>query len=764
MLPEVKKLMRGLIGQGASRIHLIGVGGAGMSGIARLLLALGHEVTGSDLRRTAEIERLEDMGAKIFKGHDAGQVEGAALVVFSSAIRPENPERERAEASNIPCARRAECLAVLAEMKKAIVVAGMHGKTTTASMLAFVMQNAGEACSHYIGAEVPILGACAAWGEGSYFIIEGDESDGTVQLYHPANSILLNVEEEHLDHYGTLGKIMETFGRLLSQTTDRIIYCADDKNSLLLCSHRDNAIGYGFSEAGDYRIFDVDQEQFRSTFKLLRGGTLLGELEINVPGKQNVANAAGVAAMCCELGMDWENIVAGLREFRGAKRRFEVKSKSKDFMVVDDYAHHPTEIKATLAAASNSGWKRVIALFQPHRYTRTKLLLKDFGSAFADADAVYLTGIYAASEQPMRGVTGEALAEEIRGNGHPNVAYASTLSQLHSVVSRAVEPGDLILTMGAGDIHQVATALANELDGYQALRETLKPASVLRRQEPMSKHTTMRIGGPADLWFEPVDEEDLAKGLRYASTHDIPVTLIGRGSNLLVLDGGIRGLCVHLGQDCFSKIEIDGATVRAGAGVRLKKLVLECKKAGLGGFEFMEGIPGNIGGAIRMNAGAMKGWTMDVIKEVRTMDPLGNIHTVPADELEIFYRSVPYFRENIAIAATLEATPSDDAKIDALLKEFSKHRWGSQPAASCAGCIFKNPEEIPAGKLIQELGLKDRAIGPARVSEVHGNFIVNDGGACADDVLALIDIIKAEAREKRHIELNTEVIILGETK
>lgn len=762
MQPELKEYLRHLLSRPGARIHLIGVAGSGMSGLARLLLQLGHHVSGSDLNRSAEVGRLEALGLQFFKGHEGSNVTGASLVVYSSAIVPENPERTMAVREGIQVARRAECLAVLTEQKQSLIVAGMHGKTTTSSMLAWVLRSADWRCAHYIGAEVPILGASAAWDEGAHFVVEGDESDGTISLYHPHASLILNIEEEHLDYYGSLDEIMQTFARLIEQTTGPVYYCADDKNAVLLCSHRAGAIGYGCSEHANYRIIDVQAQSFSSTFKLLKNGVLLGDITLNVPGKQNVRNAAGVAALATELGVEWKAIADALSEFRGAKRRFEVKYVSPNFMVVDDYAHHPTEIVATLAAAHNSGWKRIIALFQPHRYTRTKLLLEDFGTAFRDASQVYLTEIYAASEQPLEGISGESLASVVRAAGHTNVEYEASLVRLRRRVSRAIEPGDLVITLGAGDIHRVATKLAEDLAAFEALRKELKPESVLLREEPLSKHTSLRVGGPADLWFEPVDEEDLAKGLRHAHKRGIPVTLIGRGTNLLVRDGGIRGLCVHLGQAHFNRVTVDGIVVEAGAGARLKNIVAEAKKQNLGGLEFMEGIPGNLGGALRMNAGAMQGWTMEVVEEIRSMDYLGQIHVEKRENLEVRYRSVPHFEQNIALSAKLRGKPCPAEEIGERLKQYSEKRWSSQPAAPSAGCIFKNPGTIPAGKLIDEMGLKNRSVGQARVSQEHGNFIVNDGGATARDMLALIEVIKGEARDKRQIELETEVIILGE--
>jgi UDP-N-acetylmuramate--alanine ligase len=762
MHPELKSILETILCGSRRRVHLIGVGGSGMSGLARILLQHGHEVSGSDLKAGAEIEKLKNEGLIFFQGHSGDNVGGAALVVHSSAITSDNAERAAAAQQKIPQAKRAEALAVLAAQKKAVVVAGMHGKTTTSSMLAYVLREAGWEPAHYVGAEVPILGTNAAWAKGEYFVVEGDESDGTIAEFHPEASILLNIEEEHLDYYRDIDEIMRTFAQLIEQTSGQLVYCADDKNALLLCSHRAGAAGYGLGEGAAYQARHVQLENFSSRFQVARRGELLGEVQLNVPGLQNVSNAAGVIAMALELGVPWEKIVAAIPGFRGANRRFEVKFKNDDFMVVDDYAHHPTEIKATLAAARNSGWKRVIALFQPHRYSRTAMLREEFAGAFADADAVFLTEIYAASEAPIEGISGATIAEAVKTSGHSSVHYEPKLDRLHHLVSRAIEAGDLVLTLGAGNIHEVARRLAVELKHFEELKKLLGAEAVLVRQEPMSKHTTLRIGGPAQFWCEPSSEEELARILRYAQEHGLPVTWIGRGSNLLVRDGGIAGLCIHLGHAAFNGIEIQGDRLQAGAGVRLKAIVAEAKKHGLGGLEFMEGIPGNLGGAIRMNAGAMQGWTMEAVEEVRSIDLEGNIHIRPREEIEVHYRRVPAYEKELVLSARLKASPVPAEEISTRLKEFSSKRWTSQPAAPSAGCIFKNPGPCPAGMLIDQLGLKNTAVGKARVSDVHGNFIVNDGGATAEEVLELIERVKARAKAERGIELETEVIVLGE--
>ncbi|SDU28752.1 UDP-N-acetylmuramate dehydrogenase /UDP-N-acetylmuramate--L-alanine ligase [Verrucomicrobium sp. GAS474] len=764
MREEVRaKIVEVLKSEGA-RIHLVGVGGTGMSALARLLIGAGYRVSGSDLHASVPVEKLVGEGLVFYPKHVGTVVLESDLVVYSSAIGEGNPERLEAQRLGVPSVRRAEVLAVLAERRQSIVVAGMHGKTTTSSMLAHVLRGAGLRPSHYVGAEVPILGASAGWDgeEGSPLVIEGDESDGTLVAFRPAHAILLNIEEEHLDHYGDLKAILKAFSQFLDQTKGKVVYCADDENTALLCSNRKEVISYGIGETAAYRAVNITARNFVSEFEVLRDGIRLGRVVLEVPGFQNVRNALGVIAMAMELGVPFEAAAAALLEFRGATRRFEVRYKSENFMVIDDYAHHPTEVRATLAAARSGGWKRVVALFQPHRYTRTQSLQAEFAAAFADADLLFLTDIYAANEEPIEGVTGEAFAAAVEAGGHPKVQYEADLRKLRKIVAREIEPGDLVITMGAGNIHEAASTLASELAWYEGLKKTLSPESALLRQEPMRKHTSIRIGGPAQFWFEPASLDDLAVGLRYAKRHSVPVTFIGRGTNLLVRDGGIRGLSIYLGTPAFSKVEFDGERITAGAGAILRAIVAAAKKKGLGGISFMEGIPGNLGGALRMNAGAMQGWTMEVIEQVKTVDRDGNVRTYQRDQLEVYYRNVPVLRDEIAIEAVIRTKPLPVEQIEEELKGYSKKRWTSQPAAPSAGCIFKNPGPAPAGKLIDDTGLKNLSFGKARVSDVHGNFIVNDGGATAEEVQTLMKTIQQRIKDRHGIDLDPEVIIIGD--
>lgn len=744
-------------------IHLIGVAGSGMSGIAALLLELGHDVRGSDKVRTLEVDRLAQLGLHFSSPHRAEDARDAELIIYSSAIKDDNPILADACRRALPAIRRAEALAAIMRGKRGIIIAGMHGKTTTSAMTAHVLRGGGLHPSHYVGAEIPILGSNAHWDSlGEYFVAEGDESDGTLQLFHPEHALILNVEEEHLDYYRDLAAIEQVFAKLLLQTTGNVFYCADDPHGARICGSRPKTVSYGFSEAARYRASGIELRDFAATFCVERDGEKLGDATLNVPGKHNVSNALGVIALAIELGIPFEKIAKSLGTFRHARRRFEIKYQSDRFLLVDDYAHHPTEIRATLATARSAGRKRVLTMFQPHRYSRTQALRSSFGGAFDDADHVVVTDVYPASEIALPGISGQTIADAILQHGHRAVSYQPRLERLHCDLGRMLADGDLVLSLGAGNIHEQLAKLAAELVIAEKLREMIGSDGVVRLSELLSKHTTLRVGGPAQFWVEPRTEEALAKIIRFCRRENLPLFIIGRGSNLLVRDGGIRGVVVHPSEGEFDKVEVRGLEVSAGAGAKLKEIAYAGKAAGIGGFEWMEGIPGEVGGALRMNAGAMGAETFERVARVRYLDRDGVAQEKTPDEMEVHYRNVPALAENFVVSAAFRGERSTPEEIVRRLQESQEKRHSTQPSAKSAGCIFKNPAGCAAGKLVDELGLKGRRVGDAVVSNVHGNFIVNEGKASAAEVLELIGQIQAIAREKRGIELETEVQIVGE--
>ena len=734
-----------------------------MSGIAALLLQLGHEVRGSDKVSTVETDRLQRLGLRFHQQHRAEHASDADLIVFSSAIRSDNPILVSARDSGKPLIRRAEALAAIMRAKCGIVIAGMHGKTTTSAMVAHVLREGGLHPSHYVGAEIPILGTNAHWDpRGEHFVAEGDESDGTLRCFHPKHALILNIEEEHLDFYPDLAAIEKVFAQLIEQTSGTIFYNADDASAARLCANHNAAISYGFSESADYRGANVELRDFASFFCVYRRGQQLGEAVLNVPGRHNVENAVGVIALGTELGIPFEKIAVSLRKFQHARRRFEIKYKSDRFLLVDDYAHHPTEIRATLKTARSIGRKRVLTMFQPHRYSRTKALCKEFGRAFDDADRVVVTDVYPASEAPIAGISGKTIADEMATHGHRGVSYQPHFESVYREVGNILDSGDLIVSLGAGNIHEQLSILAADLVIAEKLKAIIGEGGDVRLYEPLSKHTTLRVGGPAQFWVEPRTENAFAELIRFCRQENLPLFVIGRGSNLLVRDGGIRGVVVHPCGGDFDKIKIDGNEISAGVGAKLRQVAYAGKAAGLGGLEWMEGIPGAVGGSLRMNAGAMGAQTFENVVRIRYLDENGEAHTKGRDELEVHYRNFPLLENNFAVSAVFRGEPAPTEEIVRKLEASQEKRRTTQPAAKSAGCIFKNPDLCPAGKLVDELGLKNSRIGKARVSEVHGNFIVNDGGATAVEMLELIEKIKAMARAKRGIELETEVQIVGE--
>ena len=744
-------------------IHLIGVAGSGMSGIAALLLELGHDVRGSDKVRTLETERLAQLGLRFFSPHRAEDADNVDLIIFSSAIKEDNAILVNARLRKTPAIRRAEALAAIMLGKRGIIIAGMHGKTTTAAMAAHVLRGGGLHPSHYVGAEIPILGSNAHWdARGGFFVAEGDESDGTLQLFQPEHALILNVEEEHLDFYRDLAAIEAVFRKLLARTKGMVFFCADDPHATRICEPHQQAISYGFGESAQFRATGLELHDFAATFCVQRGDEKLGDATLSVPGKHNVSNALGVIALATELGIPFEKIARSLGTFRHARRRFEIKYQSERFLLVDDYAHHPTEIRATLATAKSAGRKRVLTMFQPHRYSRTKALRFEFGGAFDDADQVVITDVYPASEPVLPGITGQTIADAISQHGHRAVSYQPRLDRLHGDVGQMILDGDLVLSLGAGNVHEQLARLAAELVIAEKLKEIVGAEGEVRLSEPLAKHTTLRVGGPAQFWVEPRTEEALAKLIRFCRRENLPLFVIGRGSNLLVRDGGIRGVVVHPSGGDFDKVDASGLEVTAGVGAKLKQIAYAGKTAGIGGFEWMEGIPGSVGGGLRMNAGAMGVQAVDQVVRVRYLDREGVAHERTPAELEVHYRHVPSLEENFAVSAVFRGERSSTQEIVRRLDESQEKRRTTQPAAKSAGCIFKNPNGCPAGKLVDELGLKGWQVGDARVSEVHGNFIVNEGAATANEVLELIGQIQATARRERGIELETEVQIVGE--
>jgi len=443
------------------RIHLVGIGGIGMSGIAEVLLTLGYSVSGSDTKPSPTTERLQNLGATIYEGHKASNAEGAHVVVISSAIKSENPEIVEAHKRKIPVIPRAEMLAELMRLKYGIAVAGAHGKTTTTSMVASVLTAAHLDPTFVVGGKLNQAGTTARLGKGEYFVVEADESDRSFLYYAPVVAVVTTIDREHLDQYSSLEEIQSVFVEFVNRIPfyGAAILCLDEPNvQAIIPSVKRPIITYGTSTQADLVISDISMEGLGSEFRLTYKGEDLGMFNlIHPPGIHNVRNAAAAAAVALYLNVPSDLIREGLAKFTGVGRRFDIKGVVADVTVIDDYGHHPAEIRATLDAARGCGFNRLLVLFQPHRFTRTKHLWDDFTKAFNQADILVLTDIYAASENPIPGVTSEALAAAIREAGHKNVHYFRTMQEGIEFLLKNAKPGDAILTIGAGNVSRASS-------------------------------------------------------------------------------------------------------------------------------------------------------------------------------------------------------------------------------------------------------------------------------------------------------------------
>ncbi|HUB09408.1 MAG TPA: UDP-N-acetylmuramate--L-alanine ligase [Myxococcales bacterium] len=449
------------------RIHFVGIGGIGMSGIAEVLLNLGYQVSGSDLKASDITERLGRLGGRIEIGHRREHVEGADVVVTSSAVRRDNPEVAAAREKGIPVIPRAEMLAELMRLKTGIAVAGSHGKTTTTSMVAHVLAAAGLDPTAVVGGRLNNLGSNAKLGKSEWMVVEADESDGSFLRLTPTLAIVTNVDPEHLDHYGDAERLRVAFLEFINRVPfyGLAILCLDHPVVQgLLPQVEKRHVTYGFAPQADYRAEKVELAGFRSTFLAWRRQESLGAFELAMVGGHNVQNALAAIAVADELAIPLEVTREALAAFRGVDRRFTVRGEAGGVTVVDDYGHHPAEVRATLAGARAAFGRRLVVLFQPHRFTRTRDLLEEFATAFNDADALVAMEIYAAGEDPIPGVSGASLAEVVRSHGHRDVAFAPDRAAAVAAMLERLRPGDIALTLGAGDVTKIGPELLAALE------------------------------------------------------------------------------------------------------------------------------------------------------------------------------------------------------------------------------------------------------------------------------------------------------------
>jgi len=691
-------------------------------------------------------------------------------VVVSSALSPDHPELERARELGCRVVLRGEHLGELTSLRDSVVVAGAHGKSTTTGMLAHASVTLGLDPAAALGATMPGLGPDGAstnvlTGAGP-FLVEGDESDRTLLHLHARVAIITNIERDHHHTFATDAEVEELFTEWVRSLGGASLLVAGPGEVL------DRLVAHA---PGRVVRFGQDEDEL----------TTIGA-RLAVPGTHNVLNAAAALAALVELGIQREAALDALSDFTGVGRRFEHIGEADGVLVVDDYAHHPTEVAATIQAArapAEARGGRVLVAFQPHLYSRTEALWERFAAALACADRVWVLPIYGAREAPVEGVDEKLIALAL-ATGAPR-AYAGqgttdpATGDVATIIGEAMA-GDILITMGAGSVTQLAPRLVGALEERAGGGDNDADPSWLERDAPLRKFTTIGTGGNARHFAKVANEEQLRAALTWARERKLPTALVGLGSNSLIADAGFDGLAIRLVDD-LAAIDIDTEGQRAvlGGGASLAAAVRLLRDAGLSGFEFACAIPGTAGGATKMNAGAYGGEMRDVLTTVRLVSADGARDAAP-DALDMTYRHTNIGWDEVVARIEIALNPDEPDAIKSRVKEMQARRSDTQPrAARSFGSVFQNPKgEHPgaaddargadgavlgAGALIEGAGLKGHRIGGARISPKHGNFIENDEHGSTDDILALINLARTTVDERFGVLLRTEVHLLDRT-
>ncbi len=796
-----------------------------MSALAAALLESGAKVSGSDAVESDATGDLRAHGAIITVGHSAANLGNPPpdRVVVTAALQPDNEEWLEAQRLNVPIVKRAALLGQLMDTRRGVAVAGTHGKTTTSAMLAWALARAGRDPSYMVGSTIRGLSSGGHWGGGRDLVAEADEYDRSFLHLHPEVAIITNIETDHLEYYGSVEAIFGAFAEfaLNIKRGGLLVLCGDDAGARKLGQELSEGSPpfrvqyYGSSSDALWRPGAIGANtQGGSDFTVLYNGSEAARVSLRIPGRHNVLNALGAIAALAELGIQPDQSAQLLHDFEGSGRRFEVKGEAWGVTVVDDYGHHPTEISATLAAARQRyPNRRLYLVFQPHTYTRTRDFLGDFAAALSEADRCIVTEIYASREHDTLGMSGRDIVQRMTG---ANVEFAATLEEARDLLLDDLQPGDVLLTMGAGDITKLAGWVLDDLQERamddrwdvedegrlptklhipvatkwhsavpQAARSSwrftpdlageLQDATGLQvvSDEPMSKHNSLRIGGPAQLFVAPDTTDQLVKAVLFARRRAIPHLVIGNGTNIMAGDYGIEGLVIHnRTRDISHEVENGGQTSiwTVSSGVLFSRLARLTCEAGWAGLEWSNSVPGSVGGGVVSNAGAHGKELKDNLIDIQVLTLEGVLDTWPVESLQLGYRASRFkahgHRElsagEVILSACLRLYRDAERGCDARLRAFLKERQEKQPQGKSAGSTFKNPPNYSAGWLIEQVGLKGHRHGQAQFSPKHANFMMNLGGATAEDVLYLIRLAQKEVFARFGVTLEPEIELVGD--
>ncbi|MGI9252366.1 MAG: UDP-N-acetylmuramate--L-alanine ligase, partial [Thermomicrobiales bacterium] len=770
-----------------ARVHFVGIGGIGMSGLARILHTWGYTVSGSDGAASPLLDELASEGIAVRVGHTMlDEAAAADLVVMTAAVKPDNPEVAAAAAAGKPVMKRAALLGALMNERDGLAVAGSHGKSTTSGMLGTALIELGKAPSYAVGATLAATGTNAAPGAGPHFVVEADEYDYSFLQLAPLVAAITNIEYDHPDIYPDTEAYDASFARFVAgiRREGALIVPADDPGIQRLLARSDVAppahlVTFGETAGADWLLSGSDGAW---TVSVPDGRNI--PLTLAVPGKHNARNATAAMAMMGQIGIDPAHAARALSTFDGVGRRFERKGEEGGVLVIDDYAHHPTEIRATLRAARERfPDRRVWGIFQPHTYSRLKALMADFGAAFDDADKVGILDVYASRETDTLGVS----ADDLRALLPADALNASTPADAAEKLAAIVQPGDVVFTLGAGSITDLGPLLLDRLKASSTpapgrpprrQAESLPiPGTALKamKDSPLRLWTTWHVGGNADLLVRAGTPEDIAAAARWGIAQGLPVTVIGGGSNLLVGDGGIRGLVIlartpgDRAEHLLATEDLgDRVRLTVGANAPLSWTGRYAAEHGWSGLDWAVGLPGTVGGATVNNAGAHGTEMQHHLESVDLLDlETGDILNVGREWLDPAYRHTTIKaaarpRRWVVLRTTMVLPKGDAADLVRLADEHADFRKRTQPGGATGGSTFANPPGDYAGRLLEAAGMKGFRVGGASFSEKHANWIVNDGNATAADIRNLIRTARERVKVQFGVDLRQEVEELGE--
>jgi UDP-N-acetylmuramate--L-alanine ligase/UDP-N-acetylenolpyruvoylglucosamine reductase len=780
------------------KIHFVGIGGIGISYVAHFFLEKGIHVSGSDLSRSIVTDQLAQRGAELFEGHSEKHLnKNTDLVIYNDAIPEDNPELQKAKLLGIPIKTNFQVVGELSKEYTTIVVAGNKGKTTTTAMISTILEIAGCNPTAMVGSVVNDWKCNYRAGGDQYLVVEGDEFKEHFLEIDADIAVITNMAPDHMDYYKTEENLIRAFQTFVDKLPKEglLVINADDEMTKVIKPPKCPVKKFSLSLQGDVNAEIQKTENGRQYFKVIHSGHSLGEWSLGFPGKFNVANALAAATVALHLGVDPKLIDQGLTHFAGTWRRFQVLGEVHGATVINDYAHHPTAVHATIEAAKDFYHeRRLIAVFQPHTRHRTQALFNDFAAAFDEADLVMIPDIYDVAGRELiskEEMNSKMLANAIRERGRNQTVLATgDLQDTNKHLHKTIESGDVVLVMGAGDVYLMAEEIVHET-AYQQFKDKFE--EITKENERLSKYSTFKIGGPAEVFVQPKTSEELAEVFQYIQKNDLHYFILGGGANVLLPDDGIKGIVIRPRN---RGLKIEGDTVYAEAGLPLAKLAQETAKAGLTGLEWCIAVPGTVGGAVRGNAGAFGGEVKDTLIYARVADEK-TIKELSNQQLNFRYRSSRIKDkqgEEVVLDAVFKLQKADAAEAQKRVKDMLKKKFSDQPMGElCAGCLFKNIElipgkkelssashgnptekffadiesdhpefiengKVPAGWIIEKLGYKEKSPHKGiKVSEKHANFLVNTGEGDAAAVKELAEIIKKDASDTYGITLEEEV-------